>query len=63
MTHIFIPNENVKDPNKELESMGVSQDLDFGGQNTLLKQDAITHKGKRERLKYFRHKLIHQLQK
>lgn len=54
MTHIFIPNESVKDPNKELESMGVSQDLDFGGQSTLLKKDAITFKGQRERLKYFK---------
>lgn len=54
MTEIIIKNPDVVDPNAELRSMGVEQDLKFGGQNTILKQDLITHKGKRERLKYFK---------
>lgn len=32
------------DPNRELESMGVSQDLSFGGDNTLLKKDKLTYR-------------------
>lgn len=42
MTHIIIKG-NVKDPNAELERAGYSQDLKFGGQNTLLKKDKLSY--------------------
>lgn len=54
MAEIIIKNPNVVDPNAELERAGISQDLKFGGQNTLLKQDLITRRGQKERLRYFK---------
>jgi hypothetical protein len=54
MPEIIIKNPNVIDPNAELERAGIPQDLVFGGQNTLLKQDLITRRGQKERLKYFK---------